>query len=37
MEKQEPNPKAADKKVWEKPRKILIITFPTYKRPKPVE
>ena len=27
MEKQKPNPKATDKKVWEKPRKILIITF----------
>ena len=28
---------STDKKVWEKPRKVLIITFPTYKRPKPAQ
>ena len=37
VEEQKPNPKPTDKKVREKPRKVLIITFPTFKTPKPVQ
>ena len=35
MDKPKPNTKPADPKVWDKPRRVLIITFPTYKNPKP--
>jgi hypothetical protein len=37
MEKQKPTAQPTDKKVWDKPRKVLIITFPTYKKPKPAQ
>ena len=28
------NTKPTDKKVWDKPRKIVIVTFPTYTKPR---
>jgi hypothetical protein len=33
MENLTENTKPTGKKVWDKPRKIVIVTFPTYRRP----
>ena len=33
MENPKENAKPTGKKVWDKPRKIVIVTFPTYTKP----
>ena len=33
MEKVKVTTKPSDKKVWDRPRKIIIAMFPTYKKP----
>jgi hypothetical protein len=35
MEKQKPTTESIDKKVWAKPRKVMIVLMPTYKKPSP--
>ena len=35
MEKQKPTTETIDKKVWTKPRKVVIVLMPTYKKTKP--
>lgn len=34
MEQQKPTAESIDKKVWAKPRRVVIVPMPTYKKPK---